>query len=47
MFLRKIVQRRQGHTYTYYALSETIRAPGGRVRQRTIIAPRATRAPEP
>ena len=36
MFLRKIVQRRQGQTYTYYALSETIRAPGGRVRQRTI-----------
>jgi transposase len=35
MFLRKITQRRQGRTYTYYALSETARA-GGRVRQRTI-----------
>jgi len=36
MFLRKIVQRRQGQTYTYYALSETWRSPTGRVRQRTI-----------
>jgi transposase len=36
MFLRKIVQRRQGQTYTYYALSETIRSSAGRVRQRTI-----------
>jgi len=36
MFLRKIVQRRRGQTYTYYALSETWRSPTGRVRQRTI-----------
>lgn len=36
MFLRKIRQRRQGKTYTYYALAETLRTPGGGVRQRTI-----------
>ena len=36
MFLRRICQRRNGQTYTYYALSETVRSPGGRVRQRTI-----------
>src|SRR5262249_10635929 len=36
MFLRRILQRRQGQTYTYYALAETFRAPTGRVRQRTI-----------
>jgi transposase len=36
MFLRRIVQRRQGRTYTYYALAETVRTPGGVVRQRTI-----------
>ncbi len=36
MFLRRIVQRRQGRTYTYYALAETARSPGGGVRQRTI-----------
>jgi hypothetical protein len=36
MFLRKISQRRRGQTYTYYALAETVRSPGGRVRQRTI-----------
>ena len=36
MFLRRIVQKRKGQTYTYYALSETSRSPEGRVRQRTI-----------
>ncbi len=36
MFLRKIRQQRHGQTYTYFALTETVRAPGGRVRQRTI-----------
>ena len=36
MFLRRIVQRRQGQTYTYFALSETSRSPDGRVRQRTV-----------
>jgi transposase len=36
MFLRRIVQHRQGRTYTYYALSETVRTPTGSVRQRTI-----------
>jgi len=36
MFLRRIVQHRQGRTYTYYALAETVRTPGGPVRQRTI-----------
>lgn len=36
MFLRRIVQKRKGQTYTYYALSETSRVPDGRVRQRTV-----------
>jgi hypothetical protein len=36
LFLRRITQRRNGQTYTYYALSETARAADGRVRQRTI-----------
>src|SRR5437016_12199649 len=36
MFLRKISQTRRGRTYTYYSLVETVRSPGGRVRQRTI-----------
>jgi len=36
MFLRRINQKRNGQTYTYYALSETARTPDGRVRQRTI-----------
>ena len=36
MFLRRIVQKRKGQTYTYYALSETSRSADGRVRQRTI-----------
>ena len=36
MFLRRIVQQRQGRTYTYYALSESTRAADGRVRQRTV-----------
>jgi ECF sigma factor len=35
MFLRKIIQQRRGNTYTYYALVETVRSAGGRVRQRT------------
>lgn len=36
MFLRKITQQRAGKSYTYYSLVETVRSPGGRVRQRTI-----------
>src|SRR5271165_3565297 len=36
MFLRRITQRRQGRTYTYYALSETYRTASGAIRQRTI-----------
>ena len=36
MFLRRIRQTRQGKTYTYYALVETVRSANGRVRQRTI-----------
>lgn len=36
MFLRRILQHRQGRTYIYYALAETVRTPGGPVRQRTI-----------
>ncbi len=36
MFLRRITQRRQGRTYTYYALSETYRTASGTIRQRTI-----------
>jgi transposase len=36
MFLRKLRQTRNGQTYTYYSLVETVRAPGGSVRQRTI-----------
>jgi transposase len=36
MFLRRINQKRKGQSYTYYAISETARAPDGRVRQRTI-----------
>ena len=36
MFLRRINQKRNGQSYTYYALVETVRAPDGRVRQRTI-----------
>lgn len=36
MFIRRITQTRQGKTYTYYSLVETVRAPQGRVRQRTI-----------
>ena len=36
MFLRKINQQRGGKSYTYYSLVETVRSPGGRVRQRTI-----------
>ena len=36
MFIRKLRQRRNGQTYTYYSLVETVRTPGGTVRQRTI-----------
>ena len=39
MFIRRISQTRQGKTYTYYALVETVRSSQGRVRrvrQRTI-----------
>jgi transposase len=36
MFIRRITQTRQGRTYTYYSLVETVRSPQGRVRQRTI-----------
>src|SRR5437870_11258022 len=36
MFLRRIRQQRQGRTYTYYSLVETVRTRQGRVRQRTI-----------
>ena len=36
MFLRRIVQKRQGRSYTYFALAETARLPDGRVRQRTV-----------
>jgi Transposase DDE domain len=36
MFLRKLRQTRNGQTYTYYSLVETVRTPGRSVRQRTI-----------
>src|SRR5438132_14174436 len=36
MFLRRMHQTRNGRTYTYYSLVETVRAPSGSVRQRTI-----------
>jgi transposase len=36
MFLRRMQQTRQGRTYTYYSLVETLRTPTGAVRQRTI-----------
>lgn len=36
MFLRRLNQTRNGRTYTYYSLVETVRTPGGPVRQRTI-----------
>jgi hypothetical protein len=36
MFLRKLHQTRNGRTYTYYSLVETVRSPAGAVRQRTI-----------
>lgn len=35
MFLRKLRQMRNGQTYTYYSLVETVRTAGA-VRQRTI-----------
>jgi transposase len=36
MFIRRMRQQRQGRTYTYYSLVETVRTSEGRVRQRTI-----------
>src|SRR5271166_5518557 len=36
MFLRKLRQTRNGQTYIYYSLVETVRAAAGTVRQRTI-----------
>lgn len=36
MFLRRLHQTRQGRTYTYYSLVETVRSRTGAVRQRTI-----------
>lgn len=36
MFLRRLHQTRNGRTYTYYSLVETVRSPTGAVRQRTI-----------
>jgi transposase len=36
MFLRRLHQTRNGRTYTYYSLVETVRTPAGVVRQRTI-----------
>ena len=36
MFLRRLHQTRNGRTYTYYSLVETVRSPAGTVRQRTI-----------
>ena len=36
MFLRRLQQTRNGRTYTYYSLVETVRSPAGAVRQRTI-----------
>jgi transposase len=36
MFLRRMQQTRNGQTYTYFSLVETVRTPTGAVRQRTI-----------
>ena len=36
MFLRRLHQTRNGRTYTYFSLVETVRSPTGTVRQRTI-----------
>jgi transposase len=36
MFLRRLQQTRNGRTYTYYSLVETVRSPSGSVRQRVI-----------
>ncbi len=36
MFLRRFQQTRNGRSYTYYSLVETVRSPAGAVRQRTI-----------
>jgi len=36
MFLRRLNQTRNGRTYTYFSLVETVRSPSGRVQQRVI-----------
>ena len=36
MFLRRLHQTRNGRTYTYYSIVETVRSPAGAVRQRII-----------
>jgi len=36
MFLRRLHQTRNGRTYTYYSIVETVRSPAGAVRQRVI-----------
>ena len=36
MFLRRLHQTRNGRTYTYYSIVETVRTPGGPVRQVSI-----------
>ncbi len=36
MFIRRMQQTRNGRTYTYYSLVETLRTPAGAVRQRTV-----------
>jgi len=36
MFLRRLQQTRNGQTYTYFSLVETVRTPAGAVRQRTV-----------
>jgi hypothetical protein len=36
MFLRRLHQMRNGRTYTYFSLVETVRSPSSAVRQRTI-----------
>ena len=36
MFLRRLHQTRNGRTYPYFSLVETVRSPTGAVRQRTI-----------
>ncbi|MHB1426439.1 MAG: IS1634 family transposase [Gemmataceae bacterium] len=38
MFLRRLHQTRNGRTYTYYSLVETVRSPTAAVRQRTLCS---------